>query len=354
MRALLLALLLFLAPLGGGAMFLHQKSDQLIPDLLGSGLIFRLDDLQQQVEEASSLSNTVFRTVVQINTAAEGGNRLFRQQQRLLEELLQQSSAQAELSRRLYEKQLLEKLGEPAESYYSPRVAILIFPFNGEDYRGHLAKIRVIDPSALRVTLAHDSYGRLETTSAAARRNGAILAVNGGGFQNAGEAGRTVYYPYGNTVVEGRLVGDFVPVEGTAFFCGFSQYGTLVGGQFLSAVQLMSLQPSGGVSFAPILIRDRRPQPVPPQWRATRHPRTVIGSFPNDEIFIVVVDGRQPGWSSGITMEEIQLRLLDLGAVSAYNLDGGGSSTMFFQGRVLNRPSDGWERAVATHILILP
>ncbi len=324
------------------------------PDLFDTGFILPLDGLQHQVEQASSLSHAVYRTVNRVQSSAEDRERQLREQQLLLEELLQQSLAQTKLSRELYEKQLLEKLGKPVETYYSSRVATLIFPFNGENYRGYLAKIRVLDPSALRVGLAQNSYGKLETTSAAARRTGAVFAVNGGSFYYTSQGGQALYRPYGNTVIDGRLVGSFVPTQGSVFFCGFSRSGTLLGGQFQTADELMSLQPAGGVSWTPVLIRDRRPLPVPAEWRETRHPRTIAGSFANDEIFFIVVDGRQPGWSGGVTLEEIQLRLMHLGAVNAYNLDGGGSSTMYFRGRVLNRPSDGRERAVATHLLVYP
>ena len=357
MRPLLPALLLFLflAPLGGVMLSLHQDGpDAFPPDLLQSGLLLPLDGLQHQAEEASSLAHTVSQSMNRLQFSAEERERQFRQQQLVLEELLQQSLAQTRLSREIYEKQLLEKLGEPLETYYSDRVAALLFPFQGEGYRGHLIKIRLLDPAALQVSLAQNNYGKLETTSAAARRTGAFLAVNGGSFSYTVQDGRSLYRPYGNTVIDGRLVGSFVPAQGCVFFCGLSYRGALIGGQFNTADELMRLRPAGGVSWTPILIRDNRPLPVPTEWRETRQPRTIAGSFANDEIFFIVVDGRRPGWSNGVTLEEIQRRLAQLGVVNAYNLDGGGSSTLYFRGQLLNRPSDGRERAVATHFLLFP
>ncbi|MGZ8607762.1 MAG: phosphodiester glycosidase family protein [Actinomycetota bacterium] len=84
------------------------------------------------------------------------------------------------------------------------------------------------------------------------------------------------------------------------------------------------------------------------------HPRTGIGVTAAGKILLVVVDGRQPRWSLGPTMTEFARIMQGLGAVTALNLDGGGSSTMVVQGKVVNRPSDGHERAISNAILVLP
>jgi exopolysaccharide biosynthesis protein len=67
-----------------------------------------------------------------------------------------------------------------------------------------------------------------------------------------------------------------------------------------------------------------------------------------------VIDGRRQGWSVGVTLEEAQDKLLEFKVRDAYNLDGGGSSTFYYDGKVLNRPSDGRERVVTTNIVVLP
>jgi len=69
---------------------------------------------------------------------------------------------------------------------------------------------------------------------------------------------------------------------------------------------------------------------------------------------MIVVDGRQSDWSSGVTLERLQDKLAELGVKEGYNLDGGGSSTFIFKGQVLNRPSDGEHRPVVTNIIIRP
>jgi hypothetical protein len=109
----------------------------------------------------------------------------------------------------------------------------------------------------------------------------------------------------------------------------------------------------GGI---PVLVRGG--QIVQPKQCVTyfchRNPRTGIGFTARGVLLLVTVDGRRDGWSEGMSLVEFAALFKRLGAVRALNLDGGGSSTMVVGGRVVNRPSDGSERAVSSSILILP
>ncbi len=82
------------------------------------------------------------------------------------------------------------------------------------------------------------------------------------------------------------------------------------------------------------------------------NPRTGVGYAPG-KLFLVVVDGRQPGYSAGMTLRQFANVFLELGARTALNLDGGGSTEMVVDGQVTNRPSDGVERGVATALMVL-
>ena len=110
----------------------------------------------------------------------------------------------------------------------------------------------------------------------------------------------------------------------------------------------------GGVALAvgggPELLRDGGIVPSD-NPRAPRHPRTAIGHNGN-EIVLVTVDGRQRGWSVGMRLHTLAKLMQELGCTDALNLDGGGSTTAWVRGEVVNRPSDGAERRIANALLI--
>ena len=86
----------------------------------------------------------------------------------------------------------------------------------------------------------------------------------------------------------------------------------------------------------------------------TRHPRTAVAKLKDGKFLMITVDGRSES-SGGIGLEDLAKLLLEFGAVDAMNLDGGGSTTMFLDGKVVNRPSDKeGERRVSDAILVFP
>lgn len=92
-----------------------------------------------------------------------------------------------------------------------------------------------------------------------------------------------------------------------------------------------------------------------PTFATDRHPRTAIASLDDGRVLLVVVDGRQPSLSIGMSLDELARFLMEFGAVEAINLDGGGSTTMVVHGAIVNRPSDPTgERPVSDAILVTP
>jgi len=88
-----------------------------------------------------------------------------------------------------------------------------------------------------------------------------------------------------------------------------------------------------------------------PSQLLPRNPRTAVGQLANGRILMVAVDGRT-SWSAGVTNSQLARLMADLGAQTAMALDAGGSTTMAFDGQVLNHPSDGGERAVADSLMV--
>ena len=109
----------------------------------------------------------------------------------------------------------------------------------------------------------------------------------------------------------------------------------------------------------PELIRQGRPIFRPNEDFGTyhlnrRHPRTAVGQKADGRIVMLVVDGRRPGYSAGMTNFELAQTMMRLGVVTASALDAGGSSTMAFDAELLSRPSDsGGERLVSEALLVM-
>jgi exopolysaccharide biosynthesis protein len=112
------------------------------------------------------------------------------------------------------------------------------------------------------------------------------------------------------------------------------------------------------IGGGPLIVRDGKPifranESFTTAQLAPHDPRTAIGQRADGKIVMVAVDGRQPGYSAGVTSFELALAMMQLGAVTASGLDAGGSTTMAFDGQLLNRPSDKvGERSVAEALVV--
>ena len=111
------------------------------------------------------------------------------------------------------------------------------------------------------------------------------------------------------------------------------------------------------IGGGPVLVRNGRPvyranEAFETSLIAPRHPRTAVGQTADGRILLVAVDGRQSGYSVGMTTFEMAQTLVRLGAVRGMQLDGGGSTTLAFDGKILNRPSDKTERPISTALML--
>jgi hypothetical protein len=115
---------------------------------------------------------------------------------------------------------------------------------------------------------------------------------------------------------------------------------------------------TGAVSSGPTLVRDGKPifnagEALTPVQLRGRDPRTAIGQRADGAIVMVAVDGRRPGWSIGITNWDLAQTLVRYGCVTGFALDSGGSTTIAFDGKMLNRPSDSsGERPVGEALVV--
>jgi exopolysaccharide biosynthesis protein len=110
---------------------------------------------------------------------------------------------------------------------------------------------------------------------------------------------------------------------------------------------------TGAVSGWPMVVEDCAPVAALPgsdHFTRAPHPRTAVGlSRDRRELLLVVADGRREG-VPGLTLPELAALMVEVGACTALNLDGGGSSALWLRDRIVNRPSDGFERKVVNHL----
>ncbi|MEO3941798.1 phosphodiester glycosidase family protein [Paenarthrobacter nicotinovorans] len=203
----------------------------------------------------------------------------------------------------------------------------------------YVADVVLDDASTLKSAFAEDTYGEniTETTSAIAQDHNAIFAINGDyyGFRDTGIVIRN-----------GVVYRDEGARQGLAFY----KDGTVkvYDETTTSAEQLVADGVWNTLSFGPSLLDNGEIasgiEDVEVDTNFGNHsiqgeqPRTAVGVIDENHLVFVVVDGRSPGYSAGVTMTGLAAIMKDLGATTAYNIDGGGSSTMYFNGSLVNNP----------------
>jgi hypothetical protein len=172
----------------------------------------------------------------------------------------------------------------------------------------------------------------------------------------------------GTSIAQSTGGGTAIPRDGAVLMAIGSQAsklvaetppGTTVQTQFSLTPNWPSLGVADALGGGPVIVRNGRAvwtagEDFLPAQLAPRNPRTGIGQRRNGTIVMVVADGRRRGYSVGLTNWELAQTLVRLGAVTASALDAGGSSTLAFDGGLLNRPSDpGGERAVKETLALM-
>ena len=203
------------------------------------------------------------------------------------------------------------------------------------DTKVYIADVVLTDGNSLLTGLAEDSFGRnvTEKTSDIASRLGAVLAVNGDfyGFRDEGYVIRNGYL-YRSEKSDDDAEDFVVYADGS---CEIIREGDISAEELLEkgAVQVYSFGPAlvqgGSVTVGADDEVDKS---------MTSNPRTAIGYVSENHFVLVVSDGRTDE-SEGLSLEQLALVMQEAGCVSAYNLDGGGSSTMYYQGEVYNNPT---------------
>ena len=219
-------------------------------------------------------------------------------------------------------------------SYSDENINITLTEYSAYDTAIYAADVTVSSAVYLKTAFADDAYGKNITaaTSAIAGAHDAILAVNGD-YYGARETG----YVIRNGVV---YRSDAEP--GTEVLCIYAD-GTMqiIDPSEVSAEELVERGVWQAFSFGPALIENGETAVSVSEEVSkakTSNPRTAIGIIDANHYVFVVSDGRTDE-SEGLSLYQLAEFMKSLGVKCAYNLDGGGSSTMYFMGQVINQPT---------------
>ena len=235
-------------------------------------------------------------------------------------------------------------------TYSDSKSKITVTQYRAYDSNIYVADVEVTDGTSILSAFANNTYGRniTDTTSDMAEENNAVLAINGD-YYGARQSG----YVIRNGVVyrnQGSNGEDMViSKDGTLSFISESDTTTD------SLIQKQAWQV---LSFGPVLVENGEVAVTENDevgMAMASNPRTAIGTVAKNHYLFVVSDGRTSE-SAGLSLYELANFIKSLGATNVYNLDGGGSSTMVFQGEVVNNPTTNGnkisERAVSDILYI--
>lgn len=207
---------------------------------------------------------------------------------------------------------------------------LLIIQVSGSDYVGKLAIEK--DPS--KVCLDKSKYlgSRGEIIDDYGERNNAILAINASGFRDVGGHGSGGEVK-GSMVIDGTEYGS--PNRSDYKFFGMTYDNKF---NILNWGSVDKTQYRWGIQFFPAIVVDGECT-VAGTYGLGIQPRTAIGQAKDGSFLMLIVDGRQVGYSLGTTMEECANQLIKYGAYQAANLDGGSSSIMWYNGQQITKSS---------------
>jgi exopolysaccharide biosynthesis protein len=222
---------------------------------------------------------------------------------------------------------------------------IELVEINGGSYNGYLLKIK--DPSRVMVGTCGTFGGYGLHVDAIVERYGAVAGVNGGGFEDTNGMGNGGT-PLGLVISNGKLLAG--ELDKTYDIAGFDSNNVLVVGS-MTGQQAIDRGIRDCCCYGPTLIVNGVATTVYGTGSGI-NPRTAIGQCADGTVLLLVIDGRQIN-SIGATFADIIDVMLEYGAVNAYNLDGGSSTTLYYNGEYVNStaPLTG-SRLIPTAIIV--
>ena len=238
-------------------------------------------------------------------------------------------------------------------SYSDENIQVSIETITTNNTTVYVADVQVSSADYLKTALAQNTYGTNVTakTSEIAAANNAILAINGD-YYGANSTGYVIKNGvlYRDTVRDNASYGDLAIYANGSFKVIYEDE--------VSAQELIDQGVVNLLAFGPTLVENGEIV-VDANTEVGRamssNPRTAIGIIDENHYIIVVSDGRTSE-SEGLTLYQLAAVMKQYGVTMAYNLDGGGSSTLYFNGQIINKPTTNGhtisERAVSDIVYI--
>lgn len=206
-------------------------------------------------------------------------------------------------------------------------------------------EIWLSDISQLRSAFSSDRFDAgTEPVQDIAVRSDALVAINGdfATFNNGG-----IIIRNGELYRSNRSTRQLMVIDQNG---DFHAYVTPPENAEEVAAQFIEEGVRHTLVFGPVLVDGGEAVPLPDSFiintKGAKEPRTAVAQLGPLHYLFLVVDGRQPGYSRGVTLAQLQDLFLEHGAITAFNLDGGGSTTLCYKGNVLNEPANGGQRHV--------
>ena len=241
---------------------------------------------------------------------------------------------------------VIEKKEEQKE--VAPEENIEIIDISSSTYKGKLMIVK--DPSKVKVSVSADTFGDGEgmKIDELVEKEGAIAGVNAGGFADEGGMGNGGQ-PLGLVIKDGRVVSG---LETYSCVIGFDNEDKLVVGS-MKGYEAAERGLRDAVSFGPVYIVNGKRSEVIGTGGGV-NPRTCIGQRADGAVLLLTIDGRQ-ATSLGATHSDCIDILEEYGAVNAANLDGGSSTTMYYDGKIQNTPATVYgARDIPTAFVVMP
>lgn len=224
-----------------------------------------------------------------------------------------------------YEKEILTK--DKGNDLYK------VIEVSGSGYQGYL--VAVYDPS--RISIATTAYlgKKGEAITTVAKRENAIIAINAGGFYDP-DWNSNGALPHGTVIKDGQIVSDYEDASMGGGFVGFTKDNKLVLGK-MSKEEAINMGIRDAIEFGPFLIVNGKSSFVKGNGGWGIAPRTAIGQREDGIVLLLVINGRLAS-SIGADMGDLTEIMENYGAINAANMDGGSSSALVINNKIINHP----------------